>query len=309
VRAVDKRPQRDHHWGGMGDRVDAGTGLRSPRTAVLVGLSLALYVGLNAWFYYDGFFRHRGAPLTFSPNAIYREIAPGFLSIIPWSRIPIILASCAALGWCVVAWWRGAAMARLGSCFVFYGLIAPQGTFLYWHLTGFGLLPRLPALVLSLVLAVAPALALGAPSVFARLTERERHLEWARLPFGRARLIGAGLLAAWLFFVSEAYLSRWDFIPSTAGLVAAWASLLVAPATLFGLLRLRTWSVFTLLFLALLIGAEIVACRSVAMASGYQEELGILAGWFGVGAAVAPLLLAAGLTAPFLRAAAARLRS
>ena len=293
----------------MGDPADASRGLRSPRTAVLVGLSLALYVGLNAWFYYDGFFGHPGAPLSFSPNAVYRETAPGFFAIIPWSRIPILLASCAALVWCAAAWWRGVAMARLGSCFVFYGLIAPQGTFLYLHLTDFGVLPRLPALAVSIVLVVAPALALGAPSVFAGLSERERDLEWARLPFGRARLIGAGLLAAWLFFVSEAYLSRWDFIPSAAGLVVAWASLLLAPATLFGLLRLRTWSVFTLLLLAVLIGAEVLVCRSSALAAGYEAELGILAGWFGVVAAVLPLALAAALTAPFLRAAAARIRS
>ena len=82
----------------MSGPADASTGFRSPRTAVLVGLSLALYVGLNAWFYYDGFFRHGDAPLIFSPFAIYREIAPGTISIISWSRIPIRLASGAALG-------------------------------------------------------------------------------------------------------------------------------------------------------------------------------------------------------------------
>ena len=289
--------------------VDAGIGARSRTMAVLVGLSLALYVGLNVWFYYDGFFRYWSRPLSLSPNALYLEIAPDRFSIIPWSRFPIFLASCAALGWCATAWWRGAAMARLGSCFIFYGLIAPQGTFLYLHLTDFALLTRLPALVLSLGLAIGPALALGAPSVLVRFTERERHLSWARLPFGRARLIGAGLLAAWMFFVSEAYLSRWDFIPSDAGLVAAWVSLLVAPATIFGLLRLRTWSVLALLFLTVLIGAEVLACRSGAVAAGYRSELGILEGWFGIAVAVAPLALATALAAPFLRAAARQLRA
>jgi hypothetical protein len=62
-----------------------------------------------------------------------------------------------------------------------------------------------------------------------------------------------------------------------------------------------------LLFLALLICAEIVACRNAVLAAGHQAELGILAGWSGVAAAAAPLLIAAALTAPFLRAAA-RLR-
>jgi hypothetical protein len=145
--------------------------------------------------------------------------------------------------------------------------------------------------------------------VFARLTTRERDLAWARLPFGRARLIGAGLLAAWMFFGSEAYLSSWDFIPSYPGLVAAWLSLLLVPATLFGLLRLRSWSLLTLFLLTTLIGVELLACRSAALAAGYERELGILAGPLGVAMSPAPLVIAIALTAPFLRGAAARLRS
>jgi hypothetical protein len=278
--------------------------------AVALGLSLALYVGLNVWFYvYDGFFRYWNYPVSLSLNALYWQIGPDRLSYIPWSRFPIFVASCAALAWCAAAWWRGAAMARLGSCFVFYGLIAPQGTFVYLHLTTLDAFPRRPALVLSVVLAVVPALVLGAPSVFARLTERERNLAWARLPFGRTRLIGAGLLAAWMFFVSEAYLSSWDFIPSYIGLIAAWISLLLAPATLFGLLRLRTWSLLMLFLLTTLIGVEVLACRSAALAAGHERELGFLAGPVGVAIAPAPLVIAIALTVPFLRGAAARLRS
>jgi hypothetical protein len=106
-------------------------------------------------------------------NALYWQIGPDRLSCIPWSRFPIFIASCAAIAWCAAAWWRGAAMARLGSCFVFYGMIAPQGTFVYLHLTTLDTFPRTPALVLSVVLAVVPVLVLGAPSLFARLTERE----------------------------------------------------------------------------------------------------------------------------------------
>jgi len=86
------------------------------------------------------------------------------------------------------------------------------------------------------------------------------------------------VLAAWLFFVAETYMSRWDFIPSRVGLIAAWLSLLAAPATLFGLLRLRTWSLITLIFLSALTSTEIFACRSEALARGYVNELGILAG-------------------------------
>jgi hypothetical protein len=149
---------------------------------------------------------------------------------------------------------------------------------------------------------------LGIPGVFARLTERERDLDWARLPFGRARLIGAGLLGAWLFFVAEAYLSFWDFVPHRAGLVAAWISLLVAPLTLHGLLRLRTWSVLTLVVLAALAMVQVLACRSEALARGYLAELGILAGGWGIAIAAAPLVIAVLLTAPFLRAAVLRLR-
>jgi hypothetical protein len=285
------------------------TNTPSRALAALACLALALFVGLHVWFYWDGFFRYWGRPLHLSANAIYLEIGPDRFSIIPWSRIPIFVASCAALTWCAAAWWRGAVLARLGSFFIFYGLIAPQGSFLYVHLTDFGVLPRAPALVLSVALALVPALVLGAPSVLAHTTERERHLAWSQLPFGRSRLIGAGLAAAWLFFVTEAYLSRWDFIPSRVGLIAAWMSLLVAPATLFGLLRLRTWSLLTLLLLSTLASVEIVACRSQALARGYGDELGILAGWLGVAAAFAPPLIAIAVTAPFLRAAARRLRT
>ena len=259
--------------------------------------------------YWDGFFRYWGQPLEVSANAVYLEIGPGRFSIIPWSRIPIFVASCAALTWCAAAWWRGAALARLGSFFIFYGLIAPQGSFLYVHLTDFGVLPRTLAVVLSAVLALGPALILGAPSVIARITEQERQLAWSQLPFGRSRLIGAGVLAAWLFFAAEAYLSRWDFIPNRAGLIAAWMSLLAAPTTLFGLLRLRTWSVLTLLLLSALTSVEIVACRSEALARGYVSELGILAGWLGIVVAVAPPIIAVAVTGPFLRAAGQRLRT
>jgi hypothetical protein len=277
--------------------------------AALAGVALALFVGLHVWFYWDGFFRYWGRPLEVSANAVYLEIGPGRFSIIPWSRIPIFIASCAALSWCAAAWWRGAALARLGSFFIFYGLIAPQGSFLYVHLTDFGMLPRPLALVLSVVLALLPALILGAPSVLARITEQERHLAWSQLPFGRSRLIGAGVLAAWLFFVAEAYLSRWDFIPSRIGLIAAWMSLLAAPATLFGLLGLRTWSVLTLLLLSALTSVEIVACRSEALARGYAREVGILAGWLGLVVAVAPPIIAVAITGPFVRAARQRLRT
>ena len=289
------------------DDTTPATGSRA--LAALACLALALFVGLHVWFYWDGFFRYWGRPLEVSANAIYLEIAPGRFSIIPWSRIPIFVASCAALVWCTAAWWRGAVLARLGSFFIFYGLLAPQGSFLYVHLTDFGVLGRAPALALSVVLAIVPALVLGAPSVLARTTEQERHLAWSQLPFGRSRLIGAGVLAAWLFFVTEAYLSRWDFIPSLVGLVAAWVSLLAAPATLFGLLRLRTWSLLTLLLLSALTSVEIVACRSEALARGYVGELGFLAGWLGVAVALAPPIVAAAVTAPFLRAAARRLRT
>jgi len=283
---------------------------RGSRTlAALACLALALYVGLHAWFYWDGFFRYWGRPLQISPNAVYLELSPGRFSIVPWSRIPIFVASCAALVWCATAWWRGIALARLGSFFIFYGLIAPQGSFLYVHLTDFDVLPRVPALVLSIVLALVPALILGAPSAFARITSQERHLAWSQLPFGRSRLIGAGLLSAWLFFVAEAYLSRWDFIPSFVGLIAAWLSLVAAPATLFGLLRLRTWSVLTLLVLSALTTIEIVACRSEALARGYVAELGVMAGWLGIAAAVTPPILAVVITTPFLRAAARRIRN
>jgi hypothetical protein len=291
----------------MDETIPAATGSRT--LAVLACVALVLFVGLHAWFYWDGFFRYWGRPLEVSANAVYLEIAPGRFSIIPWSRIPIFFASCAALVWCVAAWWRGAALARLGSFFIFYGLIAPQGSFLYVHLTDFGVLGRTPALALSVVLAIVPALILGAPSVLARTTEQERHLAWSQLPLGRSRLIGAGVLAAWLFFVAEAYFSRWDFIPSLIGLLAAWMSLLVAPATLFGLLRLRTWSLLMLLVLSGLTSVEIVACRSEALARGYVDELGFLAGWLGVAVAFAPPIVAVAVTAPFLRAAGRRLRT
>jgi hypothetical protein len=281
---------------------------RSRALAALCCAALVLFVGLHVWFYWDGFFRYWGRPLEVSPNAVYLEIGPGRFSIIPWSRIPIFVATCAALTWCAAAWWRGAALARLGSFFIFYGLIAPQGSFLYVHLTDFGVLPRPLALALSVVLALVPALALGSPSVLARITEQERHLAWSQLPFGRSRLIGAGVFAAWLFFAAEAYLSRWDFIPSRVGLIAGWLSLLAAPATLFGLLRLRTWSVLTLILLSALTSIEILACRSEGLARGYVSELGILAGWLGLVGAVAPPIITVAVTGPFLRAAAHRLR-
>jgi hypothetical protein len=42
----------------------ASTESRSTAMAVALGLSLALYVGLNVWFYvYDGFFRYWNYPL------------------------------------------------------------------------------------------------------------------------------------------------------------------------------------------------------------------------------------------------------
>jgi hypothetical protein len=290
-------------------RENTSSAVGSRTLAALACAALALFIGLHVWFYWNGFFRYWGQPLEISANAIYMEIGPDRFSIIPWSRVPIFVASCAALTWCAAASWRRAALARLGSFFIFYGLIAPQGTFLYVHMTDFGVLPRPLALVLSVGLALGPAFILGAPSAFAGITEQERHLAWSQLPFGRSRLIGAGILAAWLFFVAEAYLSRWDFIPNRVGLIAAWMSLVAAPATLFGLLRLRTWSVLTLLLLSALTSIEIVACRSEALARGYVSELGILAGWFGLVAAAAPPILAVAITGPFLRAAGQRLRT
>jgi hypothetical protein len=80
--------------------------------AALSCLALALFVALHVWFYWSGFFRYWGRPLEVSANAVYLEIEPGRLSIIPWSRIPIFVASSAALVWCAAAWWRGAALAR-----------------------------------------------------------------------------------------------------------------------------------------------------------------------------------------------------
>jgi hypothetical protein len=90
-------------------------------------------------------------------------------------------------------------------------------------------------------------------------------------------------------------------VPSRLGVGLAWLALLMAPLTVVGLFRLRTWSLLAAVVVPLLVLVLALEARRGALVLGHGPALGWLAGGWGTLLAAAPLMLVMALTLSFWR--------
>jgi hypothetical protein len=267
---------------------------------VMLGM-LLVYVTLALAFWWDGFFRHWGPRLEVTRTAMYLPVAECLWSVAPWTRLAVLLLTAVSLGWCGVAFLRGHPLARLATLFASLGLFLPQGRHLYVYLVGLRHHSSIVAGLIVGLIVVAPALLMAVMGVGRRYREAEHSLEWARLAYGRTRLVATGVFLAWLFFVVDAYLSYGDYIGSDLGFLMGWSTMTLAVVTLVGILKLRTWALFGTLGVAGATSALLLLGRGEARAHGYFGSESTWAHDWIVGLFLFPLVVVVALTAPFLR--------
>jgi hypothetical protein len=249
------------------------------RASYLMLGALLLYLGLVAHGYHDGFFRHvfAGGEVDWLPAGPAVAMDDGRWSLVNWARLPLTLVSAWALGHCAWALRVGRPTARLASFATFFGLLLPQA-FLY--VTYLVMLRRLPipaAIAITLVVWGIPALLLGSPGTVRRVPQ--------------PRVLLTLVAVAWIGLGAEMAIGVTAFRVDWGLYIAAYIGMILAACSGVGLLRVRTWSLFTGL------GASI----ATSFALWWALHLTLVA-------ALPPAIFLA-LTWPFWRAAAKQLRA
>jgi hypothetical protein len=290
--------------------------MRRPLLALAFALYAVGFAAVSAYIYWDFFFRHAGGgAMQLWTTDLVVPVANERWAVAPLSRLALSAGIFAGLAWCTWAFHRGDPRARIVGFLLSFGWLAPQARLLEEYLEFVHLAPW-QAWLGAATLVLAPAAALSTPSVVRAFAPHEDKLPWAKLAWGRGRLVAVGVLLAWSYYLVDMYLAAWPWFgpwlrdQEALGLCVGVAGAVLSLVSFFGLLRLRTWSLLGALSCGAITAWGTLLIRRGSLDAGYVG-VGVGHDWVASPLAVLlaflPLTLFVALTWPILRAMGRRL--
>jgi hypothetical protein len=262
--------------------------LVSRRFAAVLFAVAAVYLGVYVFFVVDGLGRAAG-DLVVGRLGVYAPLGGDRYGFVPWTRVPIALATLGGLAFCGLGFWRGDRRAFLVLAILGLGLALPQAQYVAAHMAAIHGWSPAGCAVVALAVVVVPIAALAGSGLAARFRRSARAIDWP-LEVGRHRLLATAVVVAWTAFAAERFLN--NAAVDVVDLVAGWLVLLAALAVVVAIVRLRTAALF---------GAVVVAAATGVLLARVGEGTGPLI-------ELAPITAVAVLTAPFWRRIAAVVR-